>query len=120
MADKKTSRSARSAKTTKATKPRATSKKSAVTSVAATTAKPRTKRFDPRRFRIPRLRRTKRPDEKVGYFTGAWRELRQVRWPNRPATWSLTLAVILFSLFFAVMILGLDYAFNELFRKVLL
>ena len=33
-----------------------------------------------------------------GYFAGAWVELRQVRWPNRRATWSLTLAVILFPL----------------------
>ncbi len=80
-----------------------------------------TKRFDVSRFKLPKLRRpTKRADEKVNYFSGAWRELRQVRWPNRRATWSLTLAVILFSVFFAALILGLDYVFNELFRKVIL
>ena len=75
-----------------------------------------------RRIRLPKLRRATRgaSNENVGYFTGAWRELRQVRWPDRPATWGLTLAVILFSAFFAVLILGLDYGFNELFRKVLL
>ncbi|MBP7760913.1 preprotein translocase subunit SecE [Candidatus Saccharibacteria bacterium] len=74
-----------------------------------------------RRMRLPQLpRRVRKSDDAVGYFGGAWRELRQVRWPNRPATWGLTLAVILFSLFFAVMILALDYGFNELFRKVLL
>lgn len=74
-----------------------------------------------RKFKLPRLRReTKRTDEQVGYFEGAWRELRQVRWPDRRASWSLTLAVILFSLFFAGIILGLDYLFNELFRKVIL
>ncbi len=72
------------------------------------------------RLKLPRISRRAKNDEKVGYFTGAWRELRQVRWPDRPATWGLTFAVILFSLFFAVMILGLDYGFNELFRKVLL
>ncbi|HEX8390628.1 MAG TPA: preprotein translocase subunit SecE [Candidatus Saccharimonadales bacterium] len=55
-----------------------------------------------------------------GYFKGAWKELRQVRWPGRRATWSLTLAVILFSAFFAVVILGLDYVFNYLFQEVLL
>lgn len=55
-----------------------------------------------------------------GYFKGAWVELRQVRWPNRRATWSLTLAVILFSIFFAVVILGLDYLFQYIFKEILL
>lgn len=74
-----------------------------------------------RKFRLPTLRRNStKTDEQVGYFEGAWRELVQVRWPDRTATWSLTLAVIAFSLFFAGIILGLDYVFNELFRKVIL
>lgn len=73
------------------------------------------------KFRLPTLRRkTKRSDEQVGYFEGAWRELKQVRWPDRAATWGLTVAVVVFSLVFAAIILGLDYVFNELFRKVLL
>lgn len=55
-----------------------------------------------------------------GYFKGAWVELRQVRWPNRKATWGLTFAVILFSLFFALVIVGLDAAFSYLFKEVLL
>jgi preprotein translocase SecE subunit len=55
-----------------------------------------------------------------GYFAGSWHELRQVRWTNRRATWSLTAAVIMFSLFFAVLILGLDTLFNYLFKEVLL
>ena len=59
-------------------------------------------------------------DSKPGYFKGAWQELQQVRWPDRRASWSLTLAVILFSLFFAGLILGLDYIFENLFRKVIL
>jgi preprotein translocase SecE subunit len=54
------------------------------------------------------------------YFAGAWYELRQVRWPDRKATWGLTLAVILFSLFFAGLILGLDFVFQTLFKKILL
>lgn len=66
-------------------------------------------------------KRWTRPFRAVGaYFAGAWRELRQVRWPNRRATWGLTLAVILFSLFFALVIVGLDYVFNYLFKEVLL
>ena len=73
-----------------------------------------------RRFVVPRFKRTKKSDETVGYFGGAWRELRQVRWPDRPATWALTLAVVVFSVFFAAIILALDFGFNELFRKVIL
>lgn len=53
------------------------------------------------------------------YFVGAWKELRQVRWPNRRTTWALTLAVILFSLFFVVLILLLDWAFQVLFELIL-
>lgn len=55
-----------------------------------------------------------------GYFKGAWVELRQVRWPDRKATWSLTVAVMIFSLFFALVIVGLDAAFSYLFKEVLL
>lgn len=55
-----------------------------------------------------------------GYFKGAWIELRLVRWPNRRATWSLTLAVILFSVFFALIILGLDALFTFIFKRILL
>jgi preprotein translocase SecE subunit len=54
-----------------------------------------------------------------GYFKGSWIELRQVRWPDRKATWSLTLAVILFSGFFVILILLLDEAFNLLFKFIL-
>jgi preprotein translocase SecE subunit len=54
-----------------------------------------------------------------GYFKGSWIELRQVRWPDRKATWSLTLAVILFSGFFVALILFLDEAFNLLFKFIL-
>ena len=53
------------------------------------------------------------------YFKGAWVELRQVRWPDRKATWSLTLAVILFSAFFLGLIVLLDAGFEELFKLVL-
>lgn len=61
-----------------------------------------------------------KPNKERGYFAGAWYELKQVRWPDRKASWSLTLAVILFSLFFAGLILGLDYIFEALFRKVII
>ena len=54
-----------------------------------------------------------------GYFTGAWRELRQVRWPNRRATWALTLAVIVFSVFFMVLIALLDVLFQWIFEQII-
>lgn len=55
-----------------------------------------------------------------GYFSGSWRELRQVRWPTRRATWGLTSAVILFTVVLAIFILALDYGFELLFKQVIL
>ncbi len=53
------------------------------------------------------------------YFKGAWYELRQVRWPNRKATWSLTGAMLVFTAFFVVLILVLDALFKYLFQLIL-
>ena len=53
------------------------------------------------------------------YFKGAWIELKQVRWPTRKATWGLTLAVILFSVFFVVLILLLDAFFKFIFELMI-
>ena len=55
----------------------------------------------------------------LGYFKGAWYELRQVRWPTRGATWSLTGAVLLFTVFFVVLILLLDALFKYMFEIIL-
>lgn len=55
----------------------------------------------------------------ISYFKGAWSELRQVRWPNRRATWGLTLAVIAFSAFFLLIIVLLDAAFKFLFEFII-
>lgn len=49
------------------------------------------------------------------YFIGAWRELKQVRWPDRKATWGLTLGVLLYSAFFVVLVILLDAVFKYLF-----
>lgn len=54
-----------------------------------------------------------------GYFKGAWFELRQVRWPNRRATWSLTGAVLAYTAFFAVLVLLLDAGFKYMFELIL-
>ena len=54
-----------------------------------------------------------------GYFKGAWYELQQVTWPSRKATWSLTFALLGFTLFFVVVILLLDAGFQYLFELIL-
>lgn len=53
------------------------------------------------------------------YFVGAWQELKQVNWPNRKATWSLTAALIAFTGFFVALILLLDMLFQKLFEQLL-
>lgn len=55
-----------------------------------------------------------------GYFANSWRELRQVSWPTRKATWSMTLAVLIFTLILAVIILLLDIGFEQLFKRIIL
>jgi preprotein translocase SecE subunit len=54
-----------------------------------------------------------------GYFKGAWVELRQVRWPNRRATWGMTGALLGFTAFFIVFILLIDALFQYLFKLML-
>lgn len=64
--------------------------------------------------------KTKNPFKALGrYFKGAWYELKQVRWPTRSATWSLTLAVLAYTVFFVVIILLLDALFKYLFELML-
>jgi len=53
------------------------------------------------------------------YLKGSWQELRQVRWPNRRATWGMTGAVILFTAFFVGLIIILDWLFSQLFKLVI-
>ncbi len=62
----------------------------------------------------------KNPLARIGrYFKGAWSELKQVRWPDRKSTWAMTGALLLFTLFFIVVILLLDFGFSELFKLIL-
>jgi preprotein translocase SecE subunit len=53
------------------------------------------------------------------YFAGAWVELKQVRWPTRQATWSMTGAMLGFTAFFVVLILLLDALFKYVFELML-
>ncbi len=54
------------------------------------------------------------------YFAGSWRELRLVTWPNRRSTWSLTLAVIVFTIVLMTFIVAIDYLFDYIFKQLVL
>lgn len=61
-----------------------------------------------------------RPFVAIGqYFAGSWYELKQVRWPTRGATWSLTVAVLVYSAFFTVLVLALDALFKLIFDLII-
>ncbi len=53
------------------------------------------------------------------YIRDSWKELRQVRWPNRKATWKMVLAVIIYTAIFMVFILLLDLFFTWLSNLIL-
>lgn len=53
------------------------------------------------------------------YLRNSWRELRQVRWPNRAATWKMTLAVLVYCAVFIVFIMLLDALFTFIFDLLL-
>jgi preprotein translocase subunit SecE len=103
------SASSRKSKTTQGEPlPKAESKLTKTPSISVTTSK------------LSKVRKLSRPAKATGgYFRGAWTELRQVRWPNRRATWSLTLAVLIYTAFFVVVILLLDALFKYMFELIL-
>ncbi|MBQ6375500.1 preprotein translocase subunit SecE [Candidatus Saccharibacteria bacterium] len=53
------------------------------------------------------------------YFRDSWREIRQVRWPNRRATWKMVLAVFVYTALFVVLISLLDLFFTWLFSLII-
>ena len=53
------------------------------------------------------------------YLRNSWRELHQVRWPNRKATWKMTLAVLVYCAIFIVFIMLLDALFTFIFDLLL-
>ncbi|MCR5832803.1 MAG: preprotein translocase subunit SecE [Candidatus Saccharibacteria bacterium] len=53
------------------------------------------------------------------YFKESWQEIRQVRWPNRKATWKMVLAVIIYSAIFVAILLLLDLLFSFIFNNIL-
>ncbi len=63
---------------------------------------------------------TKRRRWTPGYFRSAFKELRQVTWPNRRNTWKLVISVFLFSLIFGLLIAVVDFGLDKLFKKAFL
>lgn len=53
------------------------------------------------------------------YLRDSWHEIRQVRWPNRKATWKMLFAVLIYSAFFLAFLLLLDMFFSFIFKKIL-
>lgn len=74
----------------------------------------------------------KLPDNKAGrvltkkrsfipnYFVDSWKELKEVVWPSKKQAFSLTMAVVIFSVTIALVVRLLDYGFEKLFRGVIL
>lgn len=53
------------------------------------------------------------------YLRDAWRELRQVRWPNSKTTWKMVLAVFVYTLIFVAFLVALDLLFDWVFSIIL-
>lgn len=61
-----------------------------------------------------------RPFVAIGrYLRDSWRELRQVRWPNRRTAWQMTLAVLIYCVIFVALIMALDAFFTFIFNLLL-
>ena len=53
------------------------------------------------------------------YLRDSWREIRQVRWPNRKLTWKMVLAVFIYTILFIALISLLDVFLTWLFNIIL-
>lgn len=55
-----------------------------------------------------------------GYFRSAYKELKNVTWPNRKETWRLMIAVFIFSIAFGLAITLVDFVLDKLFKRAFL
>ena len=53
------------------------------------------------------------------YLRDSWREIRQVRWPSRKATWKLFFAIIIYTVIIGAIIMLLDVFFTWLFNTII-
>ncbi len=79
--------------------------------MAKTTEKVKAEKIE----KAPKAPKTK----KVGYFRGAFAELKQVHFPTRKATWKMVLAVVIYVLAFTALVLLLDMLFDFIFKNLL-
>lgn len=54
------------------------------------------------------------------YIRNSWKELRLVSWPDRRTTLRLTFAVIVFSVIFGLIVAGVDFVLDKLFKELIL
>ncbi|MBQ3413681.1 preprotein translocase subunit SecE [Candidatus Saccharibacteria bacterium] len=53
------------------------------------------------------------------YLRDSWKEIRQVRWPTRKATWKMVLAVLVYTAIFMIFISLLDLFFRWFFSLII-
>ncbi|MBQ6510873.1 preprotein translocase subunit SecE [Candidatus Saccharibacteria bacterium] len=53
------------------------------------------------------------------YIRDSWREIRQVRWPNRKTTWKMVIAVIVYTAIFIAFITLMDALLTLIFNNFL-
>lgn len=74
-------------------------------------------KIDDGRKPIKEVKLFARPFVALGrYVRDSWQELRLVRWPDRKATWKMTLAVLVYCAIMMIFILLLDTLFTFLFN----
>jgi preprotein translocase SecE subunit len=56
----------------------------------------------------------------IRYVHASWQELKFVTWPSRHEGFRLTSAVVMFAVVFAVVMSGVDYGLDKLFKQLLL
>ncbi len=54
------------------------------------------------------------------YFSNSVREIQEVTWPSFKEAWSLTFAVVMFAVVFAILVSSLDWVLGKVFEEVIL
>jgi preprotein translocase SecE subunit len=55
-----------------------------------------------------------------GFLKGAFNEIRHTTWPGRSETIRLTWAVFVFAVIFSIIVAGLDFVLDKVFRSIIL
>jgi preprotein translocase SecE subunit len=93
--------------------------------VANSSKEPRRLQEKTRKLRAP-LKAAGRPFRFIGrflvprYFRNSWRELRQVTWPKFGESLRLTFAVFVFGAVFTILVAVLDLGLDKVFKEVFL